>query len=493
MPTPSPPHGHSSYPSTSSHATTQHIQGQEKEQLRYPDTPVSQTTTLPPVTTLTEYAASAPLHSSVQEQAGRSFGVHNILNPTTDDTHSGPVQRVSRSPVRRTSAAHGVQQLPGLISPRIRKRQDLRSPFLTQQPGSEQRPGRRMLTPKSPSLRSISQAMRDSPSLPQISRSVTGPGEGRSYYVEPGESASSIVPPLPPIPRSYHPYPAHSLPNEHSTNSGLHRQSNASTAYLTQSYPGSPSGSSDSLGREDTSPSQQGLEHNHDARIPSSRNYAGQPAYQMNLQTEQGIMTLPIAVDIQQASKVADEKRKRNAGASARFRQRRKEKEQAASATISDLNRKIQVLSDEKEFYKGERNALRDFIERIPGVQIPQRPSSPHRARSQYVSAPTDYSAGSDYSRQNTTEPSPAQRRRTNDYQPTFVAQSRQPAPYHPQFAPAPVTPYGLPPPQHPAVPTSHLDNRLQHLRPIQQLPTAQKSGSRAPPFDPLRPDTKFH
>ena len=108
----------------------------------------------------------------------------------------------------------------------------------------------------------------------------------------------------------------------------------------------------------------------------------GHGSYQMTFDTESGPMVVPVEVDVQQASKMADEKRKRNAGASARFRARRKEKEKEANQTIESLQKMIRDLTEEKDFYLGERNFYRDFIARALGPnQLPLRPPSPQARR----------------------------------------------------------------------------------------------------------------
>jgi hypothetical protein len=160
---------------------------------------------------------------------------------------------------------------------------------------------------------------------------------------------------------------------------------------------------------------------------------AGQPAYQIMLETDQGPMVVPVELDLQQASKMADEKKKRNAEASARFRARRREKEKEASQTISALQQELQELREERDFYRNERNYIRDFATRHVGVQLPPRQPSPQvqrcgRARSD--SAPA------------------AQRRTTSDYQPHFTGTTQMSLISHPfgtGYGPAPGLP--LPPP----------------------------------------------
>lgn len=104
-----------------------------------------------------------------------------------------------------------------------------------------------------------------------------------------------------------------------------------------------------------------------------------------------------VEVDTHKASKVADEKRQRNAGASARFRLRKKEKEkeqqqdlQKLESQVRDLEKKNhelqnrnQELEAQVDFYRKERNRLRDLIARTPGISdwADRGPPSPTPSR----------------------------------------------------------------------------------------------------------------
>ena len=103
----------------------------------------------------------------------------------------------------------------------------------------------------------------------------------------------------------------------------------------------------------------------------------GQSTYQLiTLDTDQGPIQVP--VDVQAASKVADEKRKRNAGASARFRQRRKEKEREASQTIAKLESKVREVGEEMEYYRMERDYFRGLVYNTPAqAHVDPRMPSP--------------------------------------------------------------------------------------------------------------------
>ncbi|RMY33107.1 hypothetical protein D0865_14551 [Hortaea werneckii] len=148
-------------------------------------------------------------------------------------------------------------------------------------------------------------------------------------------------------------------------------QLNATTLYARDSGPHGIGESSDNVIGQDRRP----------IGIPISSS-GGQNTYQMmTLETTSGTVQLP--VDVQAASRVADEKRRRNAGASARFRQRRKEKEKEASTTIARLEQQMKELSEDADFYKRERDYMASVILQASGAErhFP-RPSSPRRRRS---------------------------------------------------------------------------------------------------------------
>ena len=120
--------------------------------------------------------------------------------------------------------------------------------------------------------------------------------------------------------------------------------------------------------------------------VPASSSAAGGNTYQMmTLDTENGPIQVP--VDVQAASKVADEKRKRNATASHRFRQRRKEKERETSQNIAKLETRIREIEEENDFYRGERDYFRNLMSRVPGqAHLLSRPLSPRQRRNASLS-----------------------------------------------------------------------------------------------------------
>jgi len=156
----------------------------------------------------------------------------------------------------------------------------------------------------------------------------------------------------------------------------------------------------------------------------------GQGQYQlMTLETEHGPIQVP--VDVQAASKVADEKRKRNATASHRFRQRRKEKEQETSENIAKLEAQIREMTEEKDFYQRERDYFQDITLRNR-VPVTARPPSPRRRRHASLAGPAlspfDEPEGATRSGRNT-------RRRTSAYiPPSGPAPQAEAAPSIPSF-----------------------------------------------------------
>ena len=125
----------------------------------------------------------------------------------------------------------------------------------------------------------------------------------------------------------------------------------------------------------------------------ASGSTAGGSTYQMmTLDTEQGPIQVP--VDVQAASKVADEKRKRNATASHRFRQRRKEKERENSQNIAKLEDQIRQMEEEREHYRRERDYFREVAVRQPGqTHVLPRPLSPRQRRHPSTSGSMGYSS----------------------------------------------------------------------------------------------------
>lgn len=192
---------------------------------------------------------------------------------------------------------------------------------------------------------------------------------------------------------------------------------------------------------------------------------AGQTAFEVfTIESGRGPVSLP--VEVQVASRQADEKRKRNAGASARFRQRRKEKEREANVTIDKLSNDLRIMSQDAQYYKQERDRYLDIVKTMPDWErhLPRSPS-PHTKRGQEeplvasteraTPASPQSATDSDYTR--VAESDRSIRRRTEAYSlPLPSPPARLDAPQFHSPLP-PFSPTNTGPPQHrpPFSPTS--------------------------------------
>ena len=119
------------------------------------------------------------------------------------------------------------------------------------------------------------------------------------------------------------------------------------------------------------------------------------PGQQQMLTLNTGDGPIEVPLDVQAASKMADDRRKRNAGASARFRQRRKEKEREASQTIARLEQRIRDVAEERDHYRQERDHFQRLVLATPGhPPLGRRPSSPVRRRSVHSNGESSGSGG---------------------------------------------------------------------------------------------------
>ncbi|EHK41398.1 hypothetical protein TRIATDRAFT_301980 [Trichoderma atroviride IMI 206040] len=100
------------------------------------------------------------------------------------------------------------------------------------------------------------------------------------------------------------------------------------------------------------------------------------------MDSQQAYMTLPgsdtpipVQVDYSQASKKADEKRQRNAKASTRHRRKKKTLQEENLKHLQELKeerqqmlQQIEELENQRDFYRSDRNRLRDIVSRTPAV-----------------------------------------------------------------------------------------------------------------------------
>ena len=346
-----------------------------------------------------------PSTNAVDLKTSRSLHMHNILNPTsnTEAQHVAtpnespqtsvsslswrPSDRLTQSP---SDMSVGSSSLPGLKGYSTSSSVQLNRPNLASAPYNNRNYNIGLGTPSATidaksSLFLGTQTSALPPRsgaslLPSVSTGVTPPVATRASYGFPHQQTS------PPDRRGL----------EVMTHASSTRSESPSTSIssFSQMSRASPGPQQYHLPQGHTHPTQ--FNHQSAARPPAAdvqgprmgaeSSYGpltganGQATYQLfTLETDQGPIQVP--VDVQAASKMADEKRKRNAGASARFRARRKEKERESSQTIANLESKIRTLDEEKEYYRMERDYFRGVVYSTPGQpQIPPRlPSPRHR------------------------------------------------------------------------------------------------------------------
>ncbi|CAK4033445.1 hypothetical protein AC579_3754 [Lecanosticta acicola] len=358
--------------------------------------------------------------------ASRSAGVMSILNPTEpDDTPQGRRRKASQMDPLHPSMS--------VLPPLATGNQPPYSTSRTSTPSSMgmagstgslgDRPPRRILTPRSPSLHRAAslKQLHNPPSGTYSAHSApfaVSP-RSRTYAVEPGTSGAPPLPTPPAALRQSYGFPApapapSAQPTGRRASSGAPprgvRPTSESTSprssYSSYSQAGQASPAAYAAGTSSmptlsaayssasdpqisgpaSAPGSVGPDRQRAMGFPLSSS-GGQNVYQMmTLETTSGTVQLP--VDVQAASRVADEKRRRNAGASARFRQRRKEKEKEASTTISRLEQQVKELSEDMDFYKRERDYFAGVLLQVPGGDrhFP-RPQSPRHRRASSLGA----------------------------------------------------------------------------------------------------------
>lgn len=432
----------------------------------------------------------------------RPGGLHSLLNPAHPEMSSPRSVSGGLPQARASSMQYGPSRISS-GSPAMSGQSGL-VPSPTNSQSGTLYPPRRILTPRSPRAASLGRGLAtiDAQRAPFLNSGASG----RVYTADPTQTPTSDVPPMPTPPshiqQSYN-YPAQ--PTQ--TPSASDRRSIGQVPIKTPlSQSASPSTSVSSFGPQgQTSPHfQQGQGQSATSYFPPT-SYPGQmqmshnPAQTAGSATTEGpyspsvhasvsslshgggeghqvsssgpggaggtsanyqIWTIKndsgsyqIPVDVQAASKMADEKRARNAGASARFRQRRKEKEREANSNIQkleqtnrELERKIREVEQERDFYRSERDRFRDVVYRTPGTRelAMQAPISPRLTRPPAPFPPTgpSYPAGE---REREREPEPSderapRRRRTDTGDSTQGSYGHAPATFLP---PAQTSAYG--------------------------------------------------
>lgn len=359
-------------------------------------------------------ARPTPVQSPAIQKSSRSLGMQNILNPISKDSSEDPSRRrnadqvelpspattaASRAPSTSMTPSPGTVSLPSITPPSMN----------TYLPPVGQ--GSRQAFPPRSASGYLSQLTTHA--VPGTIDAKVSPfvGSGEPVHTSASESSNcrdfpSAVPPNGPpcggafprarSPSGRQPSSGSQLPTSMDRRSSLAGSDSPSTTYSSYSQisrtppaphtiaPASQPSSAFFGGAYPASGHVPSLVHGFGPNGPVSSSTAQGPYRMMTMDTEQGPIQVP--VDVQAASKVADEKRKRNATASHRFRQRRKEKERETSQNIAKLEKQINEIAEEREFYRLERDYFRGLISRNPNqAHLAARPPSPknHRAPSQ--------------------------------------------------------------------------------------------------------------
>jgi hypothetical protein len=277
---------------------------------------------------------------------------------------------------------------------------------------------RRILTPRSPHVTSQSRAARRNeelqqnplprqPSIPEFqdvsprSRpTLLGPPQQRAPPHAQGVAAAPPPPALSPIAaRSLsQPVVSHGLPPklapdylQSSTRPPLPGPGPA--RYPSQPGPARETPSSGPGGETRWSTSNYGSL----AGLPWGRNLpVGESQHLLTITPQYG-EEIVVPVDTHQGSKTQDQKRQKNAIASARFRTRKKEREHQLEMDNHELGVRVRELEAERDFYRNERNRLKDIVSQTPSIsQWADGPPSPVSNREQVsFQAEREYGAGS--------------------------------------------------------------------------------------------------
>ena len=356
----------------------------------------------------------------------RGFGIHSILNPAPET-----LQKVTAG--RGQAAARTIDQRPLApchISAGSRKRAEPAS--LTR---SQQVPlaGQGLSNENTPALEASSIANRRNSTFPKTDwppQPLTGP-ELRIFNA--GPRIGEIRPHLTIKGNAPRPgFPSNELhPHQERPRLGSARHS-AGVPWIASTRSAGPSPSHTSQSRTErpsaafgrcTVPAAPkprcGYRKHHP--VSHSENYqTEQPPQHITLEANRGSSISPVELDLQQASKLADGKRKQ-ADTSARFRARRRERVREASHLITTLQQEVRDLRNERDFYRNERNYIREFTSGQIRTPIPPRPRSPKSHLLKVTPAPASDAPERMEEERNPSDPAPAaRRRRTNDHHPPF-------------------------------------------------------------------------
>ncbi|KAL8778681.1 MAG: hypothetical protein Q9213_007295 [Squamulea squamosa] len=389
---------------------------------RYQTLPPIESRTLPPINdnprarssngyeNATLYAKTTPAQSPVNLKASRSIGMQNILNPSGKESPEEQTRRRKADhfelPSPTTTTASRAPSISMTPSPGSVSLPSIAQPSTHPYPPPMNQGSRQILTPHSASSYGSTFMPK---ALPGTIDAKASPFIGSSDPVTSNVTETNhvsehqSVTPATSLPYGG-PYPAARSPPGRRPSGGpqlstaldrrasLAGSDSPSTTYSSYSqYSQTPPVAQSIAPASQPSSAFFGvpysahgamppLSHGFGTNGPVSSSTAQSPYQMMTLDTDQGPIQVP--VDVQAASKVADEKRKRNATASHRFRQRRKEKERETSQNIEKLESQIGQLAAEKDFYRQERDYFRSLVSRSPGqAHLTARPPSPRHIR----------------------------------------------------------------------------------------------------------------
>ncbi|CAO2657121.1 Nn.00g032470.m01.CDS01 [Neocucurbitaria sp. VM-36] len=467
--------------------------------------PANSQISLPP---LRQLSNTPPTPSG--QRHGNPFRVHAMLNPQAELAEQQRGRRRSASQLDSPSPieTQNSQSLPSISRPTsVDSTQDEPKPPVFQAPGPRP-PARHLLSPRSPAM-GLKRAQsfttlnpptgtidaHQSPFLTASTRPSdmvtsqpalpTPPLGGRLAYFSMAPAAAPTPPPN--MVRTDLRRPSVGFPQSGSASPIAQYSpysqpaSVASSQYDNQSTQGNyPSGSTH-VHMNDSRHGSIPMETERNSMIPMAP--SSQSSIQLMTIKSQLGHPVQIPVDVQAASKVADEKRRRNAGASARFRARRKEKEREASMSISRLEQQVRDAMEDAEYYRSERDYFKSIVFQQPNPERHYaRPPSPRLRRLSAAPslAPSSTTGpGSDGSyaeyEEEIREEERNVRRRTSNYHPASGPPPTESTPSglasHGYSAPA-FPPVNLPPVQNSPHDHQFSSHQQGHSNALQQLPS---------------------
>jgi len=336
-------------------------------------------------------AMSEPPSAGTERRPGHLLGVHAILNPS----HVEEVeQRGTRRSAGQMEESGGERGSSVTTDPMTRPTSSGGSGTSGTSPPGRQHPisnmNRRILTPIPRSRIVTGNINTPTGTIDAQQSPFLSPTSSRYHTIEPGSAGMPQLPapsgsqpvhrsgfPIPLVPTPPLPQPKRgsvSLVSSATASSSPSYSPYGASGQLSPAIPYTPSSGPTPPGSSGLAPSpvtgslgpipsvQLDLEQSSAIPVVS----AGQSGYQlMAIPTGKGTVQIP--VEMQAASRMADEKRKRNAGASARFRARRKEKEREASTKIAILESQLRDAGEEIDWYKKERQELLIALQALPG------------------------------------------------------------------------------------------------------------------------------